>query len=215
VALNFRGQLAAYITATEPWNRFAAMLIIFLATSLVIWLAYGFMKKTIERMRLRGFDRQAGAILGAIKGVLLCMLITLFAVTLFGDDVRKAVIQSRSGGYLAAGINRFNAMIPEEVHAVLDPHVRQFNQDLAVEDPTFLPASEQKLEQKIQTIRGKFKLPSATKPADSDQSFGLSQQGGGFSLDSLSRDIAEPAAGNLLEAANQAGRTFLDSQTNR
>ncbi len=215
IALNFRGQLAAHISATEPWNQFAAMLIIFIATSLVIWVAYGFMKKSIEKMRLRGFDAQAGALLGAIKGGLLCMLVTLFAVTLFGDNVRQSVIQSRSGGYIAVGINRLNAMIPQEVHAVLDPHVRRFNEDIAEGDPGFLPASERRMEQQLRTIQGKFKLPSATRPAEGSQPFGFGEQGG-ITLDSVPPGGQVPASGNqFMEAAQEAGRTFLNDSRNR
>ena len=164
VAINFRGPLSAYISAEEPWNRFAAMLILFLTTSLIIWMAYGYLKKTIRRLRLRGFDTQAGGILGAFKGLALCMLITLFAVTLFGDSVRRAVIASRSGGYLAAAINRTHLMVPEEVHLVLDPHIQNFNQNLNDTDPQFLPESQQKLNEKLQVFRGTFQDPPASVP---------------------------------------------------
>ena len=160
VALNFRGQLSTWISASEPWNRFAAMLILFLGTSLIIWMGYGYLKNSIQRLRLRGFDAQAGALLGAVKGVLLCMLITLFGVTLFGENTRSAVIASRSGGYIAAGINRLNALIPDEIHQILDPHIQQFNQQLASDDPQFLSNSQNKLDQKLQTFRGQFQLPA-------------------------------------------------------
>ncbi len=160
IALNFRGPLSTWITASEPWNRFAAMLILFLSTSLIIWIGYGFLKNTIQRLRLRGFDAQAGALLGAVKGVLLCMLITLFGVTLFGENTRSAVIASRSGGYIAAGINRLNALIPAEIHQILDPHIQHFNEELANDDPQFLSNSQNQLDQRLQTFRGKFQLPA-------------------------------------------------------
>lgn len=211
VALNFRGSLAPLISASEPWNRFAAMLILFLATSLVIWMAYGYLKKTIRRLRLRGFDSQAGALLGAFKGALLCMLITLFGVTLFGENVRRSVIASRSGGYISAAINRLNAMVPFEVHAVLDPYVRRFNDHLADEDPGFLEISDEKLDRKLQTIRGRFQLPAtATRssgrsvPGD-DNRESLPEQIGNQLF-----DTASDAANKVLNEGYTAGQDFIN-----
>jgi len=166
VAMTFRSQLATYISAAEPWNQFAAMLILFLGTSLIIWAFYGYLKSTIHRFRLNSFDTQVGGILGAGKGLILCMLITLFAVTLFGSEIRQAVVASRSGGYLAAAVNRMNSIVPQEIHLVLDPHVQKFNQNLNETDPNFLPASEQKLNEKLQVFHGTFQEPANPFPAN-------------------------------------------------
>ena len=218
VALNFRGVLSGYIS-----NSFAAMLILFLGTSLLVWLAYGYMKRTIERMRLRGFDAQAGAILGAFKGALLCMLITLFAVTLFGAGVRDSIISSRSGGYITAAINRLNAMVPSEIHAVLDKHVQEFNQRLDQHAPEFTKNSEDKFEQKFQTFRGKFKLPNArsSAPADlttqqvfrnGDDNRQMSgDSGGSFRTPSNDRNIRD----ELLDRAREAVNDTINDQFNR
>jgi len=164
VAMIFRGPLSGYISVSEPWNRFAAMLILFLATSLIIWMAYGYIKKTIKRLRLRGFDTQAGAILGAFKGIILCMLVTLFSVTLFGERVRQGVVNSRSGGYFAAAINATDAFVPREIHALLDPHIQRFNQVVTETDSEFLDRSKQKLSEKIQIFQdfhGQFERPKS------------------------------------------------------
>ncbi|MEM9410723.1 MAG: CvpA family protein [Planctomycetota bacterium] len=162
VALNFSGALSEYISEIAPWNRFAAMLILYIGTSLIVWMGYGYLKSTIARLQLRGFDTQAGGLLGGLKGLALCMVITLFSVTLFGDKVSDDVIESRTGSYLAAGINRLNLIVPDEFHAVLDKHVQKFNNNLAEKDPKFIEESTEKLEEKLQTIRGHFKLPKAS-----------------------------------------------------
>lgn len=130
VALTFRGQVAGLVPAEPPWNQFIAMAVLYLGSSLLIWLAFGAVRRNIERMQLKEFDRQAGALVGALKGALLCMVITMFAVTLPGDSARRAVIQSRSGNFIASSINRFSAVVPRELHAVLDPYFTSFNQRL-------------------------------------------------------------------------------------
>jgi len=139
VSLNFRGLLSGFFKTDEPWSQFASMGILYLGTSLAIWIGFGFVRRSIEKMQLKEFDRQSGALLGAVKGALLCMVITMFAATLPGDTMRRAVIQSRSGHLIASSINRLSTMIPPEIHKVLDPYFEKFNQGLT--DP--LPAQNQ------------------------------------------------------------------------
>ena len=71
VSVNFREPVSRFIQAEEPWDRIGAMLILFLGTSIVIWVIYARIQSRIKKMELKGFDRQAGAMLGAVKGALL------------------------------------------------------------------------------------------------------------------------------------------------
>ena len=231
VALNFRYSLAPYISVSEPWNRFAAMLILFLGTSLVVWMGYGYLKQTIERWRLRGFDAQAGAILGAFKGVAVCMLVTMFAVTVFGSSVRNAVVTSRSGGYIAGAINRFHSMVPDEIHAVLDSHVQTFNNNLETQKPGFVQDSQQKLDNGFQTIRGTFRLPQSSPNNQVNAPVGNApiNNGGAFpSGGSFPTGGAGQAAGSdytppqvrtfgdrVFDAAKEAGRNYIDENLSR
>ena len=82
VALNFSDQLAPHLAEEAPWNRIAAMLVLYLGTSLVIWMAFRLVSGLIDRVKLKEFDRQIGALVGAAKGVLYCVVITFFAVFL-------------------------------------------------------------------------------------------------------------------------------------
>lgn len=85
VAYRFREPFSESIQAEPPWNRFLAMLILYVGTSLVIWVAFRMIRGSIDRMKLKEFDRQIGAFFGLAKGALYCTLITLFAVTLSAD----------------------------------------------------------------------------------------------------------------------------------
>lgn len=138
VASNFHGLISPYFSLGEPWDKFAAMLVLFLGTSLLVWVAFGYIRNTIEDMKLKGFDHQTGAILGAFKGALLCMVITLFSVTLLPDSIQKNVIASRSGHFIARSINQLTMIVPDEYHAVLDGRIEDFNQKFVENnlDPT-------------------------------------------------------------------------------
>jgi membrane protein required for colicin V production len=127
VAFNFREPLSQSIHADPPWNRFLAMLILFIGTSLVIWVAFRMISNTIDRLRLKEFDRQIGALFGLAKGGLYCILVTLFGVTLLGETVREKIVTSRSGHYIASVLDRSEALIPEEIHEVVGPYLERFD----------------------------------------------------------------------------------------
>ena len=129
-AVRFRGQVAQYVQADPPFNNIAAMLIIFVATSLMIWLAYAYVNKSIEKAELDGFNRQIGALVGAVLGVLLIMVITLFSVSLLGKATHDSIYQSKLGPYVIRGISTVQAFVPEEFQASLDPHFENFYQQI-------------------------------------------------------------------------------------
>ena len=131
VAIQFREPLTQLMGINQPWAPFLSMLILYLGTSLAIWLGYGYVRQTIQRMHLKGFDAHAGAVVGAVKGALLCIVITMFAVTLLGDNARRLIVQSPSGGFIARSINQLNSVVPQEIHFMLDPFVNKFNNELA------------------------------------------------------------------------------------
>jgi membrane protein required for colicin V production len=130
VALTFRQQLAQHINATPPWNMFLAMLILFLGTSLVVWLGFNLIAEGIEKVKLKEFDRQIGALFGLAKGVLLCVLITLFGVTLLSDPQRQAICSSRSGYYIAILLDKADGVIPGELHQVLEPYLDRLEHEI-------------------------------------------------------------------------------------
>lgn len=128
VAFKFREPFSLSIQADPPWNRFLAMLILYIGSSLVIWVAFRMIKGTIDRLKLREFDRQVGALFGLAKGALYCTLLTLFAVTLMGDRVRETIVRSESGHYIANVLDRSQAVIPPEIHEVVKPFLDRFDQ---------------------------------------------------------------------------------------
>jgi membrane protein required for colicin V production len=128
VALNFRNQLAQAIQLQPPLNIFAAMLALFLGCSLVVWLAFNFVSELIERVKLKEFDRQVGAVFGFLKGAVLCVIVTLFGVTLLDQRSQQQICSSRSGYYIAVLLDRLDALMPREIHQVLAPYIQEFEQ---------------------------------------------------------------------------------------
>lgn len=129
VAVRFSDPLAPLLSPQAPWNKFLAMLVLYLATSLAIWIAFRAISNFIDRLKLREFDRQIGALMGAAKGVAWCVAITFFAVTL-SADARAAVLKSRSGQYIALLIQQAKPVIPREVNEAVGPYLDQLKGEL-------------------------------------------------------------------------------------
>ncbi len=130
VAYRFREPFSESIQAEPPWNRFLAMLILYVGTSLVIWVAFRMIRGSIDRMKSKEFDRQIGAFFGLAKGALYCTLITLFAVTLSGDKTREKIVTSKSGRYIAQVLDQSESVIPADIHQVVGPFLEKFNDKL-------------------------------------------------------------------------------------
>lgn len=129
VALRFSPPLAELFGDHAPWNRFAAMALLYVLTGAGIWYLFRFVNDFMNRLKLREFDRQLGMLFGAAKGVALCVVLTFFAVTL-SDRSRDAVLESRSGHYIAVLLAKADAVMPPELHQVLDPYLRRLEQEL-------------------------------------------------------------------------------------
>ena len=110
------------------------MLVIYLVTSLVVWLLFRFVAGFMDRIKLRDFDHQVGGLFGFVKGVLLCLAITFFALGL-SDTLREHILTTRSGHYMALFLNKAEAIMPPEIHQVLDPYVNKMEQRLDPREP--------------------------------------------------------------------------------
>ncbi len=131
VAYNFRDQLAVRIQVAPPMNTFIAMLLLYAGTSFAIWVVFRLISSSIDRVRLRDFDRQLGALFGLGKGVMYCLLITMFAMTLLGQNQQRAIVESKSGRYISTFLTAAKGVVlPKEIDSVIRPHLERVRQQL-------------------------------------------------------------------------------------
>jgi membrane protein required for colicin V production len=148
VAMRFADKLAPYLSADTHWNIYVAMLVLYLGTSAIIWLAFRFVSQTIDRIRLREFDRQIGGLLGAAKGVLWCMIITYFAVML-SASAREKILKSRSANYIAQLIHRAKPVLPEEAQKLVGPYLDKLDEELDPSHPNPPPPNPEELRRSL------------------------------------------------------------------
>jgi membrane protein required for colicin V production len=130
VAYRFKGQVAEMIHAAPPWNQFLAMLILYVGTSFVIWVGFRLLSGAIDKVKLKEFDRHIGAAFGLGKGLIYCLLITMFAMSLLGPKQQTAICQSRSGYYIASALDRGVGILPKEIHDVVGPYLQRLDEKL-------------------------------------------------------------------------------------
>jgi membrane protein required for colicin V production len=129
VAVHSSPLLAPVFGKQEPWNRFLAMAVLYIVTAVAIWLLFRLIRGVINRVQLKEFDHQLGTMFGLAKGVLYCVVITFFAVTL-SETARQSVLQSRSGYYIAMGIREANPILPADVRKWLGKYIDELDQKL-------------------------------------------------------------------------------------
>jgi membrane protein required for colicin V production len=143
VAVHSSAALAPHFSTQEPWNRFLAMLVLYVATAAGIWLVFRLVANIIDRVQLKEFDRQLGILFGLAKGVLYCVVITFFCVTL-SETGRQTVLQSRSGDLIARGIRDANPILPADVRKWLGKYIDELDEKLhappAVPTPPAAPS---------------------------------------------------------------------------
>jgi membrane protein required for colicin V production len=123
VAYWFRYDVAKMINADPPWNLFLAMLLLYFGTSFAIWMIFRLVSTSIDKVKLKEFDRHLGAGFGLLKGVLLCLIITMFAMTLLGPSQQQRIANSRSGYYISKILASADGVLPDEIKQVVGPYI--------------------------------------------------------------------------------------------
>jgi membrane protein required for colicin V production len=164
VALRFADRLAPMVSQQPPLNKFIAMLIIYAGTSLAIWLAFRVVAGFIDQVKLKEFDHQMGALVGFAKGVLLCIAITFFAVSLTAQQQRDQIIASRSGRYIVQVLDKADAVAPPEIKQVIEPYIDKINERL---DPNFRPNPQQDFQDLRNLWEQQTTTPNWQSPAPS------------------------------------------------
>ncbi len=103
---------ATFLPSSETGNTIVAPIVVFVVSAIAIGIAFRFFKRMVSLAGLKEFDRQAGALFGALKGALLCLLITFFAV-IVSDKTRDFVNNSKSGPFFVSLIGQVQSFFPE------------------------------------------------------------------------------------------------------
>lgn len=115
LCFKFAGELAPAvepaIAVDQPLRKWIAMAIVYLGLCLVSFVAAGILNSWVQKSGLKDFDKHLGALLGFIKGVVICMTVMFFGLTL-SESSRSTVSASRSAYVAAFIIYHIDPLIP-------------------------------------------------------------------------------------------------------
>ena len=121
-----------FIPAEPPLRQWIAMLVIYVGLCGATFVAAGVVEGWLEKVNLIEFDRHLGGLLGLVKGIIFCMTMMYFLITI-SPSMREIVGKTWSG-YGAAVILSHSQfllkLVPE--HSVSDVQhvIERFNQNL-------------------------------------------------------------------------------------
>ena len=122
VALPLSAPLAHFFGSTAPLNRFIAVAVLYALVSLGIYLATFYYREGIQKWKLDNWDRHLGGVLGAIKGYLLCLTLTFFAITLF-SGLRDPILTRPTGKLMAYTLHAVHPVWPAGFHAIIHSYI--------------------------------------------------------------------------------------------
>ena len=125
VATRFGSLVAPTIPLEAPWDQVTAMAVVFLITFIAIRFAHATLEKLIKDWHLDKLNKFLGGALGFTKGLLLCLIITFFAVML-SETSRAVVFNSKSGSHLVQLITRISLFVPKDSNEFVHTQFAQF-----------------------------------------------------------------------------------------
>lgn len=106
-----------------PLNRLFALITMYCVISLAVYLLVRSIRESLEKLKLEEFDRHLGFVLGAVKGVLFTIALTLGLVTFF-PSIRPTILQSESSTIAARILHTIYPILPTAAHDVIDPYLK-------------------------------------------------------------------------------------------
>lgn len=122
-------QVTAHWFGNPPTNRLIALAVMYIFVSLAVYLLVRSVRESMERLKLQEFDRHLGGLLGAVKGLLLTLAITLTLLSV-SPQARDVILKSESKTVAAQLVHTIYPILPDDVHRVLDPYLAQLNQEV-------------------------------------------------------------------------------------
>ena len=152
VATRFGSLVAPTIPVEAPWNQVLAMAVVFLITLVALRFATAALEKLIKHWHLAKLNTLLGGALGFVKGLLICMIITFFAV-MFSEASRIVVFNSVTGNSLVRLITQIGVFVPRDSYEFIHTQLAQFQNhiDQAVpgQTPETVPVQSSETAQKM------------------------------------------------------------------
>ncbi len=118
-------QIESYIGVEPPLRHWISMFILYLGFSLGSFLAARSLRNAIEKAKLKDFDRHLGGLFGLLKGAVLSLVLTFFAVTL-SESLQETVVRSKTGFIACKILDTIRSLTPEDAHPLIHDSLSKY-----------------------------------------------------------------------------------------
>ncbi len=115
-----------YVKLDPPMNHWVVMIGAYLIFTFVAFALARMLNDWIEKVKFGEFNQHLGALLGFAKGVLMCLVLTFFIVTV-SEDAREMLRHSHSGHAAAIIMDRLHPVMPEKLRDALEQYIHQLD----------------------------------------------------------------------------------------
>ncbi|MFM8288326.1 MAG: CvpA family protein, partial [Planctomycetaceae bacterium] len=113
--------VAPLIKLDPPLNRWLAMLAVYILFSFGAFAAARVIRSLLAALKFQEFDQHLGGLFGLLKGILACLILTFFVVTL-SPSAREQVLRTHSGRVAGYLLYKARGILPQELSPTLAPH---------------------------------------------------------------------------------------------
>ena len=117
-----------YVPLEPPLNQWVVMFVGYLLLSFLSFGVARVLDGAIEKAQLKEYNKHLGAVFGLVKGVVFCLVITFFLVTL-SEKTRDMLKTSRSARYAALILDRMHPVMPDQLRGALETYLRELDAD--------------------------------------------------------------------------------------
>lgn len=117
-----------HVSLPPPTNHWVVMFGAYLGFSLLSFSMARSVDKWIEKHEMKEYNQHLGAIFGFAKGVVICLVMTFFIVTM-SASARESLKNSHSGKAAAIIMDRLHPVMPDNLHDALAEYIHQLDSD--------------------------------------------------------------------------------------
>lgn len=178
------------INVEQPLRHWIAMFVLYVGFSLGSFMVARIMNSWLEKAKFKDFDKHLGGILGLLKGAVIALVVTFFAVTL-SESLKATVLKSYTGAAACEFLDNVEPLTPDYFH----DYLARYREELApihnehLGNPTTFPD-----------------LLGGNRSGDGLAGDSLGQGTDGFNLPDLFDGLGGSAGSERPDSSGSAGR---------
>lgn len=131
IAMPMSVTMAQYF-GPPPLNRLFALVTIYLLVAVTVYLMVRSFREGVDKAKLTEVDRQLGAVLGGVKGILITLAATC-ALLIYFPQMREVILKSESSSIASKIISRIYPILPNAMQTLLDPYLKKLEEQLPID----------------------------------------------------------------------------------